>query len=74
VAPTYPLSEADALLIAAARNALPLLLDVVGAARTLLAPDPDGDVLPDEDWAPEFLVLRAALARLDSHFQEGSHE
>lgn len=50
--------EADAALIAAMRNALPLLLDVVDAARALnmTTPETADDPLTDLD---------AALAALD---------
>jgi hypothetical protein len=54
--------EANAALIAAARNALPQLLDVVDAARAHLTPRP---IWKAYEFAFTENTLRAALAALD---------
>ena len=41
------------------------LLAVVEAARALTEYGPDDDILPDEEWEPSVLAIRAALRALD---------
>ena len=42
------------------------LRKIEAAARPLVVVDPDDDVIPDEEWDPMFLALRAALEGSES--------